>query len=299
MRVGQPASRPLRRSCAGSNSPVPPTKLCMASVRWLRHSTSSLPRGRRPMMREIVRQQAGQREIVERRDHQALGEIAVGAEDHDGAGPGLGGLRRDWRRRRRRVGRGSAIVHGSRSGLRRCSALAGLDMAAEAEAHRGQQLLAERVVLARAEAGEQRGGQHVGRHRFLDRRLDGPAALAGIRDMAGEIREVGLLGQRDRGEVEQPGGHHAAAPPDLGDVGEVEVEALVGRQIGRVLVLEDVEALGIGLHQAVFDAVVDHLDEVAGAGRPGMDIALLGAVVGELVAAAACGRCRRCPAPGS
>ena len=31
---------------------------------------------------------------------------------------------------------------------------------------------------------------------------------------------------------------------------------------------EDVEAFGIGLHQAVFDAVVDHLDEMPGADGP-------------------------------
>ena len=75
-------------------------------------------------------------------------------------------------------------------------------------------------------------------------------------------------------------------PPHFGDVGQVEVEALVFGQFVRILALEDVEPLGIGLHQAVFDAVMDHFDEMAGAGRPGMDIAFLRAVVGELVAAA-------------
>ena len=35
----------------------------------------------------------------------------------------------------------------------------------------------------------------------------------------------------------------------------------------RVGVAQDVEAFGVGLHQAVLDAVVDHLDEVAGAAR--------------------------------
>ena len=38
---------------------------------------------------------------------------------------------------------------------------------------------------------------------------------------------------------------------------------------------QDVEALGIGLHEAVLDAVVDHLHEMAGAARAGMDVALL------------------------
>src|SRR5262249_49169667 len=47
--------------------------------------------------------------------------------------------------------------------------------------------------------------------------------------------------------------------------------------------LHDVEALGEGLHHAVLDAVMDHLDEMAGADRSGMEIALLGTRV-ELAA---------------
>src|ERR1700740_1267417 len=38
---------------------------------------------------------------------------------------------------------------------------------------------------------------------------------------------------------------------------------------------ENVKTFGIGLHQAVFDAVVDHLDEMAGADGTGVDIAAL------------------------
>src|SRR5262245_10719775 len=37
---------------------------------------------------------------------------------------------------------------------------------------------------------------------------------------------------------------------------------------------EDIEPLGIRRHQAVFDAVVDHLDKVAGAARPAVQIAI-------------------------
>ena len=84
----------------------------------------------------------------------------------------------------------------------------------------------------------------------------------------------------------EPGADEAAAPPNLGHVGEVEVEALVLGQFGRVLLLEDVETLGIGLHEPVFDAVVDHLDEMARPGRAGVDVAFLGPVVGQVLAAA-------------
>ena len=57
--------------------------------------------------REFLRQHAGAREIVERRHHQALGQVAAGAEDHHGAR--IGRRQRpprrrfdDLRRRRRR-----------------------------------------------------------------------------------------------------------------------------------------------------------------------------------------------------
>ena len=72
-----------------------------------------------------------------------------------------------------------------------------------------------------------------------------------------------VLGERARAQIEQPRGDDAAAPPHLGDVGEVEVEAVSFRQRLRIRVAEDVEAFGVRLHQAVLDAVVDHLDEVA------------------------------------
>src|SRR3546814_15834948 len=48
--------------------------------------------------------------------------------------------------------------------------------------------------------------------------------------------------------------------------------------------LQDVEPLGIGLHQPVFDAVVYHLDEVAGARRPGLNIAPLRSSIAGLAA---------------
>ena len=69
-------------------------------------------------------------------------------------------------------------------------------MPAEAEAHRRQHLLGEGVLLARAEAHEQRGREHVGRHRLLDRRLDGPAALARVLDDAREVLERRILRHR-------------------------------------------------------------------------------------------------------
>ena len=100
----------------------------------------------------------------------------------------------------------------------------------------------------------------------------------------------GIGGEGVGREVEQPAGHHAPATPHLGDGGEVEVVAVVlgvderrGLGVGGVLLAADVglgehvEALGVGGHHPVLDAVVDHLHEVPGAARAAVQPAVLGA----------------------
>ena len=52
------------------------------------------------------------------------------------------------------------------------------------------------------------------------------------------------------------------------------VDLVVGA--ADVGVVEDVQALGVGGHDPVLDAVVHHLHEVAGAGRPAVQVAALG-----------------------
>src|SRR6202035_3908169 len=68
-----------------------------------------------------------------------------------------------------------------------------------------------------------------------------------------------------------------AAPPNLGNIRHIQREALILGQILRVLVTQDVEALGVGLHQSILDAVMNHLDEVPGAGRASVNVAALDA----------------------
>ena len=80
------------------------------------------------------------------------------------------------------------------------------------------------------------------------------SALAGIVDIGGDAFHGGIFVQRLRGEIQQPRAHHAAITPDLGDLVQVETELL--------LVLQDGKAFGIGLHQPVFDAVVNHFAKV-------------------------------------
>ena len=49
---------------------------------------------------------------------------------------------------------------------------------------------------------------------------------------------------------------------------------------------QHVESFGVGSHEAVLDAVVDHFDEVAGAVRAAVQVALLGGAAGILRAPA-------------
>src|SRR6185369_9619832 len=70
-----------------------------------------------------------------------------------------------------------------------------LDVAAETEAHRRQHAVLEVVLAARGEALEKGGGEHVRRHRFIDGGGERPAALAGIGYRAGEVAEIGALGE--------------------------------------------------------------------------------------------------------
>ncbi len=116
-------------------------------------------------------------------------------------------------------------------------------------------------------------------------------------------RQIRVVQQRQRGQVQQPGGDYAAAAPDFGDVGQIQVVLIVlgvpqrgGLGIGGPLplagvgMMEDVQPLRVGGHDAVLDPVVDHLDEVAGAGRPAMQVTVLGGAAGLLSTGRAGGR---------
>src|SRR5699024_5213959 len=61
--------------------------------------------------------------------------------------------------------------------------------------------------------------------------------------------------------IQEPGTHHRALTPTLEGAGDVLDDPGGGH---------DFVALGEGLHHAVLDAVVDHLDEVSGTHGPGM-----------------------------
>ena len=168
----------IERLDAGPLPPVSETKARTPSARCARKSSSDHLCGR-PRPREPVGQQARPRQVVERRHQQPLGQVAAGAEDHQ-------------RARRRRGARAAAGRSRIRAAalhvpyrLRRPPGARRTGCASPTGSSRRS------VVLPRAEARVERGRQHVGRHRLLDRRLDRPAAFAGIVDAAGEFPRSG------------------------------------------------------------------------------------------------------------
>src|SRR6476646_9374936 len=180
---------------------------------------------------------------------------------------------------------GSATRPGGRWGLVSTSACAihcspsggfllycGFEVPAKFLAHRGKHFFRKRVLLARAEAYKQRCGKNIHGYGFVDGGFDSPAALARILDEAGIFIKFRVFGQCNRGEIEQPGTNHAATPPDLSYVGEVQVVLLIFGKFRLVRVAEDIEAFGVSLHDSVFDAVVHHFDEMASPRGAAIDV---------------------------
>src|SRR6185312_9035907 len=86
-----------------------------------------------------------------------------------------------------------------------------------------------------------------------------------------------------------PGCDHATAPPELGDIAQIEVVLIVlgvaeRRRFGVDLVqmladvgiFEDSHTFGVRGHDAVLDSVVHHFYEMAGAVLTTVEIALFG-----------------------
>src|SRR6266511_4764212 len=157
----------------------------------------------------------------------------------------------------------------SRSGFSVCSATAidCLDgVPAELVAQRRVHLGGERLVLARREAGEKGERDRGGGHALVDRLEDGPATLARILDVAPDLLEAWIFGERALEQVEQPAADHRAVLPEGRELPEVELE------LGGV---HDLEPLGEGLHHPVLAPVVDHLHAVPGARGADVRVATL------------------------
>ena len=87
---------------------------------------------------------------------------------------------------------------------------------------------------------------------------DRPAALARVGGVARDrLQPVAVGLERERSQFAQPRANDRSLSPEVRDLGLVEVV---------LALVEDVEPLGVGLHEAVLDAVVNHLHVVACAG---------------------------------
>ncbi len=160
------------------------------------HELLAVPaRPRHADHRDVEPAAAGQR--LEGREDLLVGEVAGGAEEDEGVGA--------------RPGRRSLLLH----------------VAAEAEAHRGEHLVLEEVQVARGEALEEGGGEDVGGHALVvgGRTVQRPSPESDT--LPPNLSRPGSRSEGLRREVEEPGGDDAAAAPQLGDVGEVEVVLVV------------------------------------------------------------------------
>src|SRR5579863_7047021 len=102
-----------------------------------------------------------------------------------------------------------------------------LDVAAELEPHGGQNLPRKIIFAARRKALIQRGAQdRCGRRRF-NRRKNCPSALAGVGYSTRETLQRRLLQKGNGGQVKKPRRDHAAAPPHLCHVREIEIILIV------------------------------------------------------------------------
>src|SRR5216684_2438912 len=252
---------------------------------------------------ELFRKQFVLSEIAKRWDELALGEVASRSENNHYTG------RRFWVHVKMIQAHEKGFLSSRAKGLLEFL-VSGLlfDVPAELEAHRRQNFCRKIVFAARSKPLKERRGQHGRRRGGFDGGEDGPATLAGIGDAAGKALESGLVEQGNGGQIEQPGSDNAAAAPHFRDVRKIEIVLIVFRiaerggfrvgfamRLAGVGMLENVQAFGVSGHQAVLDAVVHHLDEVAGAGRAAVKITFFGSArhfvaAGSAINVAAAGR---------
>ena len=203
-------------------------------------------------------------QVIQRGEQLSLGEIARGSEQHQGVS-----------------GRLCTASH--------CCVPRSFDMSTELCAKRRQDLVCRCAPATGGEPVVQRCAQHRCRHAFVDRGVNRPAALTAVGDVSLQALQLRIRAKGRGRQVDEPTGDHTAASPQLGDRRQIEV-VLVVLRVGQrsclgvlrpvggtdVCLVQDVETLGEGRHHAVLDPVVDHLDEVAGAGRPAVQPAQLG-----------------------
>ena len=275
------SGRPARRGCRRNRGALPsPSGSCSTdrwsgrrSRSWLQNACTpghGIPSLNRPGEQLIERSRgrtAGQHERCSPPRAHAVGEL-VGH-------PGGSG-----RTERRRAGK-----HTERPEERHLRSRLFLAVPAKLPPHRRQHLVGEIGAAARAENIVQRGAQHRRGHTLINGGGNGPAAFAGIRDTPGELLQGGVRGQRCRRIIEQPRRHDAAAPPDSVIAAmSNSYRYCSGCRIGAVSAscscacsptfacFSTFRPSAYAAMTPYIDAVVDHLDEVAGAVRAAVQV---------------------------
>ena len=168
--------------------------------------------------REMVRNAAGAHEIVERRHQQPPRQVAAGAEDHHRAGrramPALRPLGCVVEAVIHAVISFGAVILAALPGGRRipCASPTGsfrrrCGPAATGTAYRAPPTARRPERPARSPPGSSSDPRPK-------------SATLPVNSFSS-----GSSAKRDRGQVQQPGRHDAAAPPDLGDIGEIELDS--------------------------------------------------------------------------
>src|SRR5829696_285530 len=115
-------------------------------------------------------------------------------------------------------------------------------MAAELLAQGGVDLGGERLVLSRGEPREERECDGRDRNRALDRLVHRPAPLARVLDVTANLVERRVVRERGLEQLEQPASDDRPVLPERRELTQVELEVRNP--------VEELEALGIGLHEA-------------------------------------------------
>src|SRR6266851_4909594 len=157
------------------------------------------------------------------------------------------------------------------------------------KAHSGHQPIGIISLTTRTEPFKERRTEDGDGNGLVDGGGDGPAPFAGIRYSTLEVGQVRTREERVGSEIQQPRPNDAATTPQLCHIGEVEIILVVLRVAERrglsidgsllfadVSMMQDIEALCVGSHDAVLNTIVDHLDEVTSATRSTAQIPLLG-----------------------
>jgi len=126
-------------------------------------------------------------------------------------------------------------------------------------AHHGQQLVGKRLWVLRTKPGMESSAERRQGNAVFDTFDRCPTPFARIGDVRLDPIERRIFRKGIDGQIEQPRPNHAAGLPNFRDLQQVESKLR--------LVPEQIEALRVGLHDSVFDSVVDHLHVMSRAAR--------------------------------